>query len=204
MIKSKNELGFDGEARGERADFRPSLPFFFNGDGYGLSNSPPIKARALDAAMSISLHIGRPWSGAGDDAIKVYRDLVIRNVTIEQRRNVAPIQFGWGGESGHAKAEIENLVIKGASKDGLHNMDTFAWAGGSNGVRVVAIKGLKVDLAGKLYDESAHRWVPAGLFELNPAQFTLNLTATGAEIGHLEPGIRRTRGTVRINGRTLP
>jgi len=140
----------------------------------------------------------------GDDAIKVYRDVVIRNVTIEQHRNGAPIEFGWGGESGHAKAEIENLVIKGASKDGLYNMAPFTWVAGSNGVRVVAIKGLKVDLAGKLYDETARRWVPAGLFELNPAQCTLNLTATGAEIGHLEPGIRRTRGTITINGRTLP
>jgi len=139
----------------------------------------------------------------GDDAIKVYRDIVIRNVTIEQHRNGAPIQFGWGGENGRAKAEIENLTIKGANKDALYNMAPFTWEGGRGGVREVTIKGLTVDLAGKLYDEAANRWVPVGLFELKPAQCTLNLTVTGAEIGTLPPGIRHARGTITINGRAL-
>ena len=140
----------------------------------------------------------------GDDAIKAYRDMVIRNVTIEHHRNGAPIQFGWGGETGRAKVEIQNLTIKGASKDGLYNMAPFTWEGGSGGVREVAIKGLKIDLAGKLYDEAASRWVPAGLFELKPAQCTVNLSATDADIGLLEPGVRKTRGTITINGRELP
>jgi len=140
----------------------------------------------------------------GDDAIKAYHDIVIRNVTIEQHRNGAPIQFGWGGESGRAKVEIENLTITGVSKDGLYNMAPFTWEEGSGGVREVTIKGLKIDLAGKLYDESASRWTPAGLFELKPAQCTLNCTVTEAEIGLLEPGIRRTLGTIIINGRVLP
>jgi len=140
----------------------------------------------------------------GDDAIKVYRDVVIRNVTIEQHRNGASIQFGWGGESGRAKAEIENLTIKGVSKDGLYNMAPFTWEGGSGGVREVTIKGLKIELAGKLYDKAANRWVPVGLFELKPAQCTLNLTVTGAEIGALPPGLRQARGTITINGKTLP
>ncbi len=139
----------------------------------------------------------------GDDAIKVYRDVVIRNVTIDQHRNGAPIQFGWGGEGGRVKAEIENLTIKGADKDGLYNMAPFTWEGGKDGVREVTIKGLKIDLAGKLYDEAANRWVPVGLFELKPAQCTLNLTATEAEIGVLQPGIRQARGTITINGRAL-
>ncbi len=140
----------------------------------------------------------------GDDAIKAYHDMVIRNVTIEHHRNGAPIQFGWGGEEGRAKVEVEGLAIKGVSKDGLYNMAPFTWEGGSGGVRDVAIKGLTIDLAGKLYDEAASRWVPAGLFELKPAQCTLNFTVTGAETGLLEPGVRKTRGTIIINGRELP
>ncbi len=140
----------------------------------------------------------------GDDAIKAYRDVVVRNVTIEQHRNAAPIQFGWGGENDRAQDEIEGLTIKGVSKDGLYNMAPFTWEEGSGGLREVTIRGLKIDLAGKLYDEATSRWVPAGLFELKPAQCTLNFTVTGAEIGLLEPGIRRTLGTITIDGRALP
>jgi len=57
-----------------------------------------------------------------DDAIKVYRDMTVRNVTIEQRRNGAPIQLGWGGEPGPAKVTIENLTIRGVDPQGLYNM----------------------------------------------------------------------------------
>jgi hypothetical protein len=140
----------------------------------------------------------------GDDAIKAYRDMAIRNVTIEQHRNGAPIQFGWGGETARAKVEIENLTIKGASKDGLYNMAPFTWEAGSEGVRDVSIKGLKVDLSGKLYDEASQSWLPIGLLELKPAQCTVNLSATDADIGLLKPGVRKTRGTITINGRELP
>lgn len=140
----------------------------------------------------------------GDDAIKAYHDVVIRNVTIEQHRNGAPIQFGWGGESGRAKVEIENLTIKGADKDGLYNMAPFTWEAGKHGVREVTIKGLKIRLAGKLYHETAQNWLPVGLFELKPAQCTVNLTATDVDIGLLQPGIRQTRGSITINERELP
>lgn len=140
----------------------------------------------------------------GDDAIKAYHDLVIRDVTIEQRRNGAPIQLGWGGENGRAKVEIENLSIKGASKDELYNMAPFTWEGGSDGVREIVIKGLRIEMVGKLYDEEERRWVPVGLFELKPPGCTVILTATGAEIGGLDEGLRRTRGTITINGKALP
>jgi hypothetical protein len=140
----------------------------------------------------------------GDDAIKAYHDMVIRNVTIEHHRNGAPIQFGWGGENSRAKVEIEKLTIKGASKDGLYNMAPFTWEAGSQGVRDVSINGLKIALTGKLYDEAAQRWVPIGLFELKPASCTMNFTATDADIGLLQPGIRQTLGTITINARKLP
>lgn len=82
-------------------------------------------------------------------------------------------------------------------------MAPFTWEGGTDGVREVIIKGLKIELAGKLYDEAANDWVHVGLFELKPVQCTLNMTVTGAEIGALQPGIRQTRGTISINGRSL-
>ncbi|MFM1942941.1 MAG: hypothetical protein RI897_1923 [Verrucomicrobiota bacterium] len=139
----------------------------------------------------------------GDDAIKAYHDMVIRNVTIEHHRNGAPIQFGWGGDGSRAKVQIEDLTIRGVSRDGLYNMAPFTWEDGTKGVRDVSIKGLKIVLTGKLYDEAAQRWLAIGLFELKPASCTLNFTATDADIGLLRTGVRETRGSITVNGREL-
>jgi len=116
-----------------------------------------------------------------DDGIKVYRDITIKNVTIEQHRNGAPIQFGWGGEAGPAKATIENLTIKGVDPQQLYNMAPFTWEGGTNGYREVTVTGLKVILPGKVYDESAKHWQSMGLFELKPTRFAINITIVYAE-----------------------
>jgi hypothetical protein len=139
----------------------------------------------------------------GDDAIKVYHDMTIRNVVIEHHRNGAPIQFGWGGENGHAKAVIEKLTIKGVSPDGLYNMAPFTWESGNGGIRDVTISTLQVTATGKLFDEESHTWVPMGLFELKPKSCTLNLSASGVEIGQLSTGIRRTAGVITLNGRSV-
>jgi hypothetical protein len=138
-----------------------------------------------------------------DDGIKVYRDMNIKNVIIEQRRNGAPIQFGWGGESEPAKATIENLTIKGVDPQQLYNMAPFTWEGGTTGSREVTITGLKVILPGKLYDESSKSWQPMGLFELKPKGCTLNITIVDAEVNGLGIGIRNTLGTLTLNGKTL-
>lgn len=138
-----------------------------------------------------------------DDGIKVYRDITIKNVTIEQHRNGAPIQFGWGGEVGPAKATIENLTIKGVDPQQLYNMAPFTWEGGTNGYREVTVTGLTVILPGKLYDESAKSWQSMGLFELKPKRCTLNITIVDAEAKGLGLGIRNTLGTITMNGTTL-
>jgi hypothetical protein len=138
-----------------------------------------------------------------DDGIKIYHDITIKNVTIEQHRNGAPIQFGWGGETGAAKATIENLVIKGVNPQQLYNMAPFTWEGGTTGSRDVTITGLEVILRGKLYDESAKAWRSMGLFELKPVGCTVNLTMVDADIKDLDIGIRNTAGTVTMNGTTL-
>ena len=138
-----------------------------------------------------------------DDGIKVYRDITIKNVTIEQHRNGAPIQFGWGGESEPAKATIENLTIKGVDPQQLYNMAPFTWEGGTTGSREVTVTGLKVILPGKLHDESAKIWRSMGLFELKPKRCTLNITILDAEAKGLGLGIRNTLGTITMNGTTL-
>lgn len=138
-----------------------------------------------------------------DDGIKVYNDITIKNVTIEQHRNGAPIQFGWGGETQHAKAKITNLTIKGVAPDQLYNMAPFTWEAGSKGTRDVSVIGLKVKLVGKLYDESAMRWLSMGLFELKPKDCTCNLTIVDAEIEGMNVGLRHTQGTITINSAIL-
>jgi hypothetical protein len=139
----------------------------------------------------------------GDDAIKIYRDMTIRNVTIEQHRNGAPIQFGWGGDCGHARATIENLTIKGVSSDQRYNMAPFTWENGSSGTRDVTVRGLKVETSGSLWDEEHRRWVPIGLLELKPGSCTMNLTITEANIGALADGILHTNGHVVMDGEEL-
>jgi hypothetical protein len=138
-----------------------------------------------------------------DDGIKVYHDMTIRNVTIEQHRNGAPIQFGWGGESGHAKAIIENLTIKGVDEQQRYNMAPFTWQGGTTGTREVTITGLKVYLAGKLYDEKIKGWRPIGLFKLRPKGCTLNFTVVDGDVGGLPLGTRETQGVIKMDGVTL-
>lgn len=140
----------------------------------------------------------------GDDAIKVYQDMTIRNVEIEHHRNGAPIQFGWGGESGAAKADIENLTVKGVSPDGLYNMAPFTWQAGSSGTREVSIRGLTVISSGKLYDEEKREWLPLGLFELKPQSCSANLTITNLNAGSIGHGVRRTRGIITIDGKPVP
>lgn len=140
----------------------------------------------------------------GDDAIKVYRDITIRNVVIAHHRNGAPIQFGWGGDCGHAKAEIENLTIKGVSKDQRYNMAPFTWEGGSSGTREVTVRGLKIETEGTLWDEQRKAWLPIGLLELKPSACTMNLSISRADVGSVADGIFHTKGTIVVNGRKLP
>lgn len=147
--------------------------------------------------------ISDSFISTGDDGIKVYHDITIRNVVIEHHRNGAPIQFGWGGEGGHAKATIENLTIKGVSRDNRYNMAPFTWERGSNNTREVTIRGLNVETTGQFYDEETKHWLPIGLFELKPKSCTLNLNITGANIGALSHGIRHTLGVISIDGTTL-
>ncbi len=144
--------------------------------------------------------ISDSFISTADDGIKIYHDIAIRNVTIEQHRNGAPIQFGWGGEAGVAKATIENLVIRGVNEQQLYNMAPFTWEGGTAGAREVEIVGLSVSIEGRLFDESAGDWVPIGLFELKPKGCKLNLTAVASDTGGLPLGIRRTQGVIRLNG----
>jgi hypothetical protein len=147
--------------------------------------------------------IADSFISTGDDAIKIYHDITIRNVVIEHHRNGAPVQFGWGGECGRATAMIENLTIKGVSPDKHYNMAPFTWEDGISGTREVTVRGLKIETQGTLWDESSKSWIPIGLCELKPAACTMNMAITGANIGNLGAGVLNTRGTIVVGDRKL-
>ncbi len=138
----------------------------------------------------------------GDDAVKVYRDITVRNVTVEQRRNGAPLQFGWGGQGVRTKAVIEGLTIKGVSPDGRYNMAPFTWVAGSDGCCEAAVRGLKVQVSGSLYDAESKQWIPLALLCVRPPSCTLALTVTDADLGGLAWRARNSCGRIVVNGET--
>lgn len=156
-----------------------------NSDGFAGSSGSSIR----DSFISTS-----------DDGIKVYSDITIENVTIEQHRNGAPIQFGWGGNSSMATATIRNLKIKGVDPESLYNMAPFTWEGGNKCKRDIRIDGLSVDIKGKVYHEQNDVWLPIGLFELKPENCTLNMQIKNAKVGGVVYGLLRTQGVVNMDG----
>lgn len=142
--------------------------------------------------------IRNSFISTSDDAIKIYRDITIENVTIEQHRNGAPLQFGWGGENDTATATIKNLTIRGVAAYGNYNMAPLTWVVGQRGVRNVTIDGLTIDLQGKIYNATSGIWQPIGLMSVKQAQCTLNLAVKRAKIGDLPLGVNAAKGSMRI------
>ena len=134
-----------------------------------------------------------------DDGIKIYHDITIENVRIEQHRNGAAIQFGWGREHDNAKAVIRNLTITGVNPEEHYNMAPFTWKNGVSGIRNLDIKGLKVRFKGKIYNRETNNWNEAGLFKLNPQNCTLNFYATNADLAGIGLGECNTKGSIQIN-----
>jgi hypothetical protein len=49
----------------------------------------------------------------GDDAVKVYNDILVENTTIKMIENCVPIQLGWGTYGNGAKGTFRNVQILG-------------------------------------------------------------------------------------------
>jgi len=148
--------------------------------------------------------ITRCFISTGDDAIKVYNDITINDVTIEHHRNGAPLQFGWGGESRDVTAAIRSLVIRGADPEHRYNMAPLTWEKGSGGTRNVTIDGLEVITAGEVYDEARKTWQPIGLMEVKPRECEFNLRVTRASLHGLPRGTCSASGTVTLENAAIP
>ena len=63
-----------------------------------------------------------------DDSVKLYfNNSSVKYTTIKHRRNGAPVQLGWGSESGSTGLEMVNVTVKGADASG-YNMGVVSWA----------------------------------------------------------------------------
>lgn len=133
-----------------------------------------------------------------DDAIKVYHDITIENVIIEQHRNGAPLQFGWSDENDTANATITNLTIRGVAPGNSYNSAPLTWVSGQSGIRNVQVNELTIELTGEIYDPTSDQWKPLGLTAINAPGCTLNLTVTDANIGTLPPGFSNAKGVIRF------
>ncbi|MGB7344065.1 MAG: hypothetical protein WBD20_07615 [Pirellulaceae bacterium] len=134
-----------------------------------------------------------------DDGIKIYHDIAIENTTIEQHRNGAPLQFGWGGEAETVSAQIKGLVIRGVDRENRYNMAPMTWERGKNSVCNVLIDGLEVSIKGEVFNEEEMEWRPIGLFELKPSDCEFNLEVNSAKLNGLPLGLRKTKGTIEIS-----
>jgi hypothetical protein len=147
--------------------------------------------------------IRRCLFSTSDDSIKVYHDITIEDVTIEQKRNGAPLQLGWGGETDKVIATVSRLRILGASGDGRYNMAPISWEAGNGGERTLILNGLQVRIEGVMYLENESRWVPAGIFEIKPSTVTLNVIAKEVDVSSGSFGIMNATGRIDICGTSI-
>lgn len=78
-----------------------------------------------------------------DDAIKLYRDMTVENVTIIHNSNGAPFQFGWGAGIKESTHSLKNILILANNKN-HSNLALFSASLTSGAiVRRVRIEGIK-------------------------------------------------------------
>jgi hypothetical protein len=129
----------------------------------------------------------------GDDVIKCYKDLTVKNCTIKMILNAVPFQFGWGSY-GFCRADIENVTVIGHSGRGEWEGSTpiFQWSGG-NDKRTVVMKNCHFDAPN------------ASLFDLNPSGGGLDLEITNSYINVRQYAYQLNAwGTRKICGETEP
>lgn len=135
-----------------------------------------------------------------DDAVKLYRGMTVKNVTIILRRNGAPFQLGWGSEPTSAHT-IENVIVRGTDPQARYNCGLFSWKSTTaNTTRTITINGLKTENLENsfIWGGSALGWQPAPLFEIRSAQSKLILNGNQLSIAYPAISFPQTNSTVQI------
>lgn len=75
---------------------RPKPDYHSNSDGFGAGTGSIIRNSKIDT-----------W----DDAIKLYRNMTVENVTIIHNSNGAPFQLGWGDGNPTSEHTLKNVLV---------------------------------------------------------------------------------------------
>ena len=138
-----------------------------NCDGFGAGSGSSITNSTIDVT---------------DDALKLYGNLTVKNVTILAHKNGAPFQLGWGSEP-NSSHTLENVLVKGMDAQQYYNCGLFSWKSKTaNTTRTISINGLKTINFDNSKIWSGSSWVGRPLFELNSSAAKLNIQATNVNI----------------------
>lgn len=162
-----------------------------NCDGFGAGSGSSITNSTIDVT---------------DDAIKLYGNLTVKNVTILAHRNGAPFQLGWGSEVSSSHT-IENVLVKGMDPQQYYNCGLFSWKSTSaNTTRTIAINGLKTLNFDNAKIWGGNAWVARPLFELRSAAATLNIQASNVSIQSGTATFPSNTGTLQLSicGNSVP
>lgn len=134
-----------------------------------------------------------------DDAIKLYRNMSVKNVTIVFRRNGAPFQLGWNAEPTSTHS-IENVLVKGTDPQRQYNCGLFSWKStAANTSRTITINGLKTQNLENARLWGGTNWVSFPLFELRSNNAQLNITAVNTSIQAAAAAFPAGTGTLNLN-----
>jgi hypothetical protein len=140
-----------------------------NCDGFGAGHGSSISNSLIDVS---------------DDALKLYRNMTVKNVTIIAQRNGAPFQLGWSSEP-TCTISLENVLVYGTDPQQQYNTGLFSWKSTTtNSTRNITINGLKtVNFQNSyIWDYTSSRWVARPLFEVRSSGARLNILAINVSI----------------------
>ena len=134
-----------------------------------------------------------------DDAIKLYSNMSVKNVTIIAHRNGAAFQLGWNLEptSSHT---IENVLVRGTDTQRQYNCGLFSWKSiVATTVRTITINGLKTQNFETAKIWGGNAWVNYPLFELRSNTAQLNISAINTSIQAAAATFPNATGTLNLN-----
>lgn len=117
-----------------------------------------------------------------DDAIKLYKGMTVKNVTIKLRRNGAPFQLGWGNEptSSHT---LDNVLIIGIEPQNQYNCGLFSWKSAkATTTRNIYIHKLKTQNLKFAQLRLGKSWIDAPIFEVRSPKAIINISGDQSDI----------------------
>ncbi|MCG8700924.1 MAG: T9SS type A sorting domain-containing protein [Bacteroidales bacterium] len=176
------------------------LGFMFTGKGHRLHLD---KVRGIDNRGGIHNHsdgisaaggstVKNCYLETGDDAIKVYADILVEDTEIVMAQNCIPIQYTWGKNGNGAKGTFKNVKITGTKGRGTIRA-VFNLASrdcGDNYSKTIVMDGCIIDNPN------------ATLFHMKDNNVESNVTITNSKIKVKTYGGNYGTGTINICGST--